>query len=699
MKEYKLKDYKSAEKISFSIDYDRELNLQQLEAVKLYEGPVLVIAGAGTGKTKTLTYRVARLVEENVKPENILLLTFTRKAAENMLKRASILLDDRCGRVAGGTFHSFSNMLLRKYAKFTGFQENFTILDDSDSESAVGIIRSRLGYNKKEKRFPLKSTIADVISKSINRNTDIDEILKTDYPHFAQWAEEIKIIHMEYQSYKREKQIMDYDDLLLFTEKLLKDNDEIRKRISSYYKYIMIDEFQDTNRIQANIAYLLASEHKNIMVVGDDSQSIYSFRGADFRNIMDFPRVFPDCRVITLEQNYRSTQPILDMTNAIIENSKEKFSKKLFTTKDSTNKPAYIETQNPNIQSRFIVQRVLELREEGIELKDMAVLFRNAWHSDDLEIELSSADIPFVKYGGVKFAESSHIKDLIAYLKINYNPSDSISWFRVLQLLEGVGGKTASDIIDRISTESKGFESLKRIVYENTYIGKENLKDSYSENDDYCINEKNDVPEGNRLVFKKKYCLGLYKLYKMLKALQQKNLSPFDKLKIISDYYFPIFRDRYDDYNKREKDIESLFYISQRYKKIGDFLSDFTIEPVKESQVASLPENEDEDKLTLSTIHSAKGLEWHTVFVIYLVDGYLPSTMSMNSIEELEEERRLLYVALTRAKENLYLIKPNNSGKGGNYFEVSYSSLSEISRFLKEKDILDLYSEKWVLTE
>jgi DNA helicase-2/ATP-dependent DNA helicase PcrA len=699
MKEYKLKGYRSLKKDNYLIDYSKELNPRQLEAVESAEGPALVIAGAGTGKTKTLIYRVARLVEENIKPRNILLLTFTRKAAENMLKRASMLLDDRCGKVAGGTFHSFSNMLLRKYSKFIGFQENFTILDDSDSESAVGIIRSGLGYNKTDKRFPLKSTITGVISRSINKNTDISEILNTDYPHFAHWSEEIKLIQLEYQAYKKEKQMMDYDDLLLYTEKLLKDNDELRKKISSYYRYIMVDEFQDTNRIQANIAYLLADEHKNIMVVGDDSQSIYSFRGADFRNIMDFPKVFPRCRIITLEQNYRSTQPILNLTNSIIENSKEKFSKKLFTKKESSDKPVYIETQSPNIQSKFIVQRILELREEGIELKDMAVLFRNAWHSDDLEIELGAADIPFIKFGGIRFTEASHIKDLIAYLKISYNSSDTISWFRILQFLKGIGEKTASEITGRMSADDKNFEFLKKIVVENTNTGSNDLKDFSYGKKDIDLGKKKYISEKGRIVYKKKYCMELYKLYKMLSSLKQKNLLPYDQLKIISDYYYPIFKEKYDDYNKREKDIESLFYIAQRYKKLGDFLSDFTIEPVKESQIGASLENKDEDRLTLSTIHSAKGLEWHTVFVIYMVDGYLPSTMSMGSPEELEEERRLLYVALTRAKENLYLIKPNNSRRGGNYFEASYSSFSELTRFLREKDIIDLYTEKWVLTE
>ena len=381
MKEYKLKNIYVPKNINYKINYESELNIIQLEAVKQLEGPVLVVAGAGTGKTKTLIYRVARLVEEGVDPENILLLTFTRKAAENMIKRASLLLDNRCGRVAGGTFHSFANIILRKYSKILDFGENFTILDESDAESVIGIIRSNLGYNKTKQRFPLRSTIAEVISKSINKNITIDSVINTDYPHFTDYSDDIKLIQIEYQKYKKERQLMDYDDLLLYLEQLLKENEEIRKRISLQYEYIMIDEFQDTNKIQANIAYLIASEHKNIMVVGDDSQSIYSFRGSNFKNMIDFPKFFPKCKIITLEQNYRSVQPILDFTNALIENAAEKYSKRLFTEKEGEGKPIYIETDSPNIQSKFIVQRVLEIREEGIPLNAIAVLFRNAWHS------------------------------------------------------------------------------------------------------------------------------------------------------------------------------------------------------------------------------------------------------------------------------------------------------------------------------
>jgi DNA helicase-2/ATP-dependent DNA helicase PcrA len=695
MKEYKLKSYNIKKDINYKINYEDELNTAQLEAVKIKEGPVLVIAGAGTGKTKTLVYRTARLVEEGVSPENILLLTFTRKAALNMLKRASKILDERCSKISGGTFHSFANLILRKYAKFAGFNENFTIIDENDAENAIGIIRARLGYNKTEKRFPLKHTIARLISKSVNKNIPVEFILNTEYPHFMDSLEGIKIIQMEYTRYKKEKMLMDYEDLLLYLKLLLKENEEIRKKISNFYKYIMIDEYQDTNKIQADLAYLIASEHNNIMVVGDDSQSIYSFRGANFKNIMDFPKQYPNCKIITLEQNYRSTQPILDFTNALIENAREKYSKKLFTKIEGDLKPVYIETDDTFMQSKFVVQRILELREEGIPLNKMAVLFRNAWHSNDLEIELASANIKYAKYGGIKFTEAAHIKDIISYLKISYNPLDSISWFRILQLIEGIGEKTAEFITGEIVENKKGINFLKDLVFSGTEISGININEYKKRYDD---NKTLSQSDSLKINYHKKYYKDLYKLFIMLEKLSGRNLTPFELINIAYDYYKPIFENKYDDFNKRFKDIESLLLISQRYKKLSSFLSDMTIEPIEKSQTHAEPEDKDDEILVLSTIHSAKGLEWHTVFVIYLVDGFLPSTMSLSSVEEIEEERRLLYVAATRAKQNLYLIKPNYSKKGGNYFQSSYCYLSEVTRFLKENNILEKYTEKWVLS-
>ncbi|MHB8279649.1 MAG: ATP-dependent helicase, partial [Candidatus Humimicrobiaceae bacterium] len=547
---------------------------------------------------------------------------------------------------------------------------------------------------KTEKRFPLKHTIGEVISKSINKNTLVEFVLNSEYPHFIDSLDGIKVIQMEYQKYKKEKMLMDYDDLLLYFELLLKGNEEIRKRISGFYKYIMIDEYQDTNKIQANLAYLLASEHKNIMVVGDDSQSIYSFRGANFKNIMDFPKQYPECKIITLEQNYRSTQPILDLTNALIENAREKYSKKLFTKKEGDLKPVYVETDDPNMQSKFVVQRILEIREEGIPLNKIAILFRNAWHSNDLEIELAAANINFTKYGGIKFTEASHIKDIMSYLKVSHNPMDSINWFRILQLIDGIGEKTAEFITGEIAENNKGINFLKDLVYQGTEIGGINISQYKKRDPD---SKSIPQPATGKINYQKKYYKDLYKLYVMLCDISAKNLSPYELINIVFNYYKPIFENKYDDFNRRAKDVESLLLISQRYKKLSAFLSDMTIEPIKESQARTEPEDTDDEELVLSTIHSAKGLEWHTVFIIYLVDGFIPSTMSLSSIEEIEEERRLLYVAATRAKQNLYLVKPNNSKKGGNYFQSSYGSFSEVTRFLKENDILEKYAEKWVL--
>ncbi|MBU0566535.1 ATP-dependent helicase, partial [bacterium] len=447
--------------MSFKIRYEDRLNEAQLKAVEIDRGSVLVIAGAGSGKTRTLVYRVARLVEQGTDAKQILLLTFTRRAAASMLKMASLLLDERCQKVSGGTFHSFANATLRRYADLVGFNRNFTILDRSDSEDVINLIRTRLGLHKGEVRFPRKRAILNVISKSINKGCLLEEVLEEDYPQFMEILDIIEKIRQEYREYKRTKSLLDYDDLLVYLKVLLEENDDLRAKLSNFYRYIMIDEYQDTNKLQAKIACLLASEHQNIMVVGDDSQSIYSFRGANFRNIMDFPKIFSRAKIITLEQNYRSTQPILNLTNEIIRYAKEKYSKTLFTEKEGDQKPLFIQIPNENYQSRFIVRKVLELREEGKPLDSIAILFRAGWHSNDLEIELASHNIPFVKHGGLKFMEAAHIKDVIAYLRVVFNPLDSVSWLRILLLIEGIGPKIAGEIILNIVDHEKGLEFLK----------------------------------------------------------------------------------------------------------------------------------------------------------------------------------------------------------------------------------------------
>lgn len=664
MKKYILKTIEAKIKKPFKIKYETELNESQFKAVEVVEGPILVIAGAGTGKTRTLVYRVARLVEEGIKPKHILLLTFTRKAAQEMLRRASKILDERCGKVSGGTFHSFANIILRKYANLIGFNNNFTILDRGDSEDVINLIRTQLGFHKKESRFPRKQAILNVISKSINKSCSLEDVLKEDYPQFIERLNDIQKIYKKYKRYKKTKSIMDYDDLLVYLKILLEENDKIRTKLSDFYKYIMIDEYQDTNKLQANIAYLLASEHQNIMVVGDDSQSIYSFRGANFRNIMDFPEVFPNTKIITIEQNYRSTQPILNLTNKIIEYAKEKYSKTLFTRKEGSQKPVFLETQTENYQSKFIVQRVLELREEGIPLDDIVVLFRAGWHSNDLEIELASHNIPFVKYGGFKFIETAHVKDVIAHLRIAFNPLDSVSWHRILLLIEGIGPKTANNITPEIVDNKRRLRFLKENRFSN-----------------------------------KKYHKDLNRLFSTIKKIQSKKIPLAEQIRILLEYYRPLLENKYDDFNKRLNDLDSLVRIAERYNNLEQFLVDITLEPLETTQVDTVVTDKEEEKLILSTIHSAKGLEWHTVFIIFVVDGYLPSSYSLDSEEEIEEERRLLYVATTRAKENLYLIKPEIEYTGRNYFEQSYSGFSKASRFLNEGDILEKYVEKWTLVD
>ncbi|HKA52890.1 MAG TPA: ATP-dependent helicase, partial [Candidatus Binatia bacterium] len=431
----------------FLIDYQQELNPAQYEAAVTHKGPLLVLAGAGSGKTRTLVYRVARMVEEGIDPNSILLLTFTRRAAEEMLQRAGALLGGRCDQVTGGTFHSFANTVLRRYAALLGFANSFTILDRSDSEDVINLIRARLGLDKKERRFPRKQTIVEIVSLAANRVCGIAEVLDDQFPHLFNELEELLRIEEYYRRYKYERSLLDYDDLLTKLRELLQSHSEVAERLSSVFRYIMVDEYQDTNRLQAEIVRSLARTHDNVMAVGDDAQSIYSFRGATVRNILEFPRLFPGTKIIKLEENYRSTQPILNLSNEIILQAKESYTKNLFTRREQGVRPVLVEAESEHYQSRFVAQKILELRKQEVPLTDMAVLFRSSFHSFDLELELTRRGIPFVKRGGFKFIETAHIKDVLAHLRIIANPQDAVSWHRVILLLEGVGAKSAEKIL------------------------------------------------------------------------------------------------------------------------------------------------------------------------------------------------------------------------------------------------------------
>ncbi len=638
--------------IRYPVDYVKNLNPFQLEAVRTLFGPVLVIAGAGSGKTRTLVYRVVRLVEEGIPPERILLLTFTRKAAREMLRRAALLLNERCERVAGGTFHSLANAMLREYGYLLGYQRNFVILDRGDAEDAINLLRNSLGLAEKGRRFPKKETIANIFSKSINLRRSLEEILAEEYQHFLSNLEDLAKLFEYYVRYKAEHQLMDYDDLLVNWYRVLKQFPEVRKAVSQRFQFIMVDEYQDTNSLQAEIVRLMAEGHKNVMVVGDDSQSIYAFRGANFQNILEFPKLFPGLKIIKLEENYRSTQPILDLANAIIERAKEKYTKCLYTKREDGKKPILYKARDDTDQSCFIAERILELREEGIPLNEIAVLFRSAFHSFDLELELTKRNIPFVKYGGLKLIETAHIKDMVAHLRILLNPFDMLAWNRVLLLIEGIGPRTSQKIMDHLKNSSDPLEALR------------------------------DFPQ--RPSFSK----GLTRLYEILRHLKL-NSSPEEKIALLIEYYRPILtKIYYDDYPKREKDLEQLQTIAYKYKSLEAFLSDLALEPPEASVAEVESVDTDDEKVTLSTVHSAKGLEWHTVFIISLVEGRFPSSYAFGREDHLEEERRLFYVAVTRARENLFLTYPATY-----YTPLEGRIFSKLSRFLQE--VIEEYVEEW----
>jgi len=632
-----------------SIDYAAALNAQQLAAVTAGDGPSLVIAGAGSGKTRTLVYRVAYLIDSGVDPSNILLLTFTRKSAQEMLERAGDLIGASSQRVCGGTFHSVANLLLRRYGRAIGVEPGFTILDRGDAEDLVALVRSQLGLNEKDKRFPRKGTIMEMLSKSENTLRSLDDILIEEFSHFADHAEDLSRLQKAYQAAKRQKQLLDYDDLLVMLRQLLLLDESARATISRQYRYILVDEYQDTNRLQAEVIRQLASTHNNVMVVGDDSQSIYAFRGATFKNIMDFPVLFPGTSIYKLEENYRSTQPILNLANCIIDEAAEKYTKRLFTRKIDGPLPALVEAAGENAQSRFIAQKILELREEGVPLSEVAVLFRSSFHSFDLEIELSRKGLPFIKRGGVKFIETAHVKDLLAHLRVVANPLDTVSWHRMLMLVEGVGPKKAHDLLAAVVKSDKPYDVLKAVTGRSGQ--------------------------------------GLKNLAHTLENLSgSADVKPAEQVNRIYEYYLPILKEHYDDYPKRTRDLDHLHTIAENYPGVNEFLADLALEPPDGSAVNVEAPDGDDERLLLSTIHSAKGLEWQCVFVIWVVDGRFPSMYSFVADEELEEERRLFYVSVTRAKRHLFLTYPINV-----YDKTSGMLLSKPSRFLDHvsSDLLD----------
>jgi len=595
-----------------------ELNKPQYIAVTTTDGPVLVIAGAGSGKTRTLVYRVAHLIEKGVAPESILLLTFTRKASQEMLWRAGRLLDDTCNRVVGGTFHGVANMLLRRYGSEIGFGSNFSIIDRGDAEGIVNLLKSSLGLGKRDKRFPTKRAIINMISGSVNKSIDLEDLVYEQYGHLSDHLEDILQLQKHYGEFKLDHGLMDYDDLLVNWKRLLKELPAVRSLISQRFSHIMVDEYQDTNLIQADIIQLVAHTHDNVMVVGDDSQSIYSFRGADFYNIMRFPKVFENTRIIKLEENYRSTQPILSLTNAIIQNAEEKYTKTLFTSLKGEILPTLFVARDEREEAKFVVKTIGKLHRQGIDIENIAVLFRSGFHSYKLEMELAAEKIDFEKRGGLKLTESAHMKDVLAFLRVLINPRDNLSWNRILLQLDKVGPKTAQKITAFIGNAEDPFVALKKYPAGKTWQG------SFS------------------------------KLLSLFAELRSGRQTPAMLYERVLNYYQPIFQQLYgDDYPKRQKDLDQLVAILKEYDELQSFIDDTTLDPPETSS----SNVSDQKRLVLSTIHSSKGLEFDAVFIIGVADGRFPHA-STGIGAQWEEERRLLYVAATRAKEYLYLTYP-----------------------------------------
>ena len=628
-------------------DLAAELNPEQAAAATHGDGPLLVIAGAGTGKTRTLVYRVAHLLQRGVRPERVLLLTFTRRAAQEMLARVERLVGSSSRQVHGGTFHATAHRLLRRHGAAAGLSPDFTIMDQGDSEDLMQLSRAQLGYAEKGKRFPKKETLQRVYSRHVNTELSVEDILRDEYAQFVDYLEDFTRIFADYTRRKAERNLVDYDDLLLFWALMLEQSPELAKTIAGMYDHILVDEYQDTNVLQARILQGMCRTHRNITVVGDDAQSIYSFRGASFRNILDFPRQFPGTTIVALEQNYRSTQPILDASNALISRASERYTKTLWTKRVGGEAPWLVTTQDEQQQTRFVVDRILELHEEGIPLREIAVLFRAGYMSADLEIELTNRKIPFEKWGGLKFLEAAHVKDVLAFLRILENPRDEVSWYRILMLLPGIGDVTARAAIDLMA----------QMAWDSRAFGQ------------YRAPARAREAHGH-----------LVALLDQLRATPSVDLaSVAGDIVRVRQLYDGLLREKYDRVEPRLADLDQLQTIAGGYPSREAFLSALALEPPQATQDLAGGSDDERDVLVLSTAHSAKGKEWDAVFLIWAADGWFPMARAINDDEELEEERRLMYVALTRARNHLAVTCPLNSYPSRRSADYA---IDQMSRFL-----------------
>jgi DNA helicase-2/ATP-dependent DNA helicase PcrA len=670
------------------IDYAKELNEQQHAAVTAAPGPSLVIAGAGSGKTRTLTYRVAYLLEHGVPADRILLLTFTNKAAREMMRRVADLLGSELQSLWGGTFHSIGARLLRRHAELLGFRKDFTILDREDAGDLIKTCVAEAEIDIKATRFPKADVLADVFSKALNTCRSVKETVAQEYDYFSQLAPQIEDVARRFATRKRAANVMDFDDLLTLWLRLLQEHAEVREHYQRRFQFILVDEYQDTNKLQSDLIDLLAERHKNLMVVGDDSQSIYAWRGANFRNILEFPKRYPAAKIYKIETNYRSTPEILALANAAIAANVHQFTKQLAPARKPGAKPVLVTCNDGSEQAAFVAQRVLELREEGTNLNEMAVLYRSHFHVLELQLEFTRRNIPFSITSGIRFFEQAHIKDVAAYLKLVSNPTDELAFKRLVQMLPGVGGKGAEKLWQKFSSEFRvsGFE-----LEEPSAEAVAAAWDPEGEFDDTKLetqSPKRETPPLAPALQKcaptvgKKTATAWAEFVITLSQLEAEPVrgNPAGMIRhIIEAGYEDYLQDNFANYRQRLEDLEQLASFAVQFKSTEEFLTQLSLLTNVEAEDHQGTSN-DTEQLRLSTIHQAKGLEFDVVFVIMLCDGLFPSSRSVESPEGEEEERRLFYVAITRARNELYLSYPLIRIVQG----YAADAMQQPSRFLKE---------------
>jgi DNA helicase-2/ATP-dependent DNA helicase PcrA len=670
---------------SIHVDYSTELNEQQLAAVTAAPGPLLVIAGAGSGKTRTLIYRVAYLLENGIDPRNILLLTFTNRAAREMLGRVANLLPVDASGLWGGTFHSIGNRILRRHGSALGYSSGFTIMDREDQKDLIDAVVISAGIDPKEIRFPKGDVLAEILSFVVNTEKPLEELLAEKFPYFLPLLEKIQDIRERYEKKKKATNSMDFDDLLQKTLSMFQQHERIAEIYRRQFQFILVDEYQDTNKIQADLVDLLARDHRNVMVVGDDAQSIYSWRGANFQNILEFPKRYPEAQVFKIEMNYRSVPEILEVANAAIAANVHQFRKHLSATRESKAlRPALVALNDGAEQAQFVAQRILELRDENVDLNDIAVLYRAHYHAIELQLELSRRGIPYQITSGIRFFEQAHIKDVTAFVRFVANPRDEVAFKRMAKLLPGIGNRTAENLWQKWTAivvaagPDRGSEKESAAAVPagldrgpGTTSAPAGVSDA-----DYSFGER--LLAMNVPVKSKKAWEQLAHTLDEIAPAGQPNMPSEMITSVVEAIYDDYAKANFTNYELRREDLNQLAIFARQFRDVHEFLSQLALISNVDAEAAST-QISDKEAVNLSSVHQAKGLEFHTVFVIWLTDGMFPSNRSLDIRDALEEERRLFYVAITRARDELYLTYPQMRLSGG-YGDV----FQRPSRFLQE---------------